>query len=651
MAGIALHKWEEDNKKILEQQLNLCTAVRGTLRNVVQQFFGEEGIYSLDEIDEYVKSEYQIYINKLDFTECQRKYYRGLLDQILVSYFKDKYRELSNEISRYVKEKPKRNKILLMLVESGIQRCSDINYEIRLAFKERLENQGCIKKREYIKEMDRIKLETIRMHNNQNLLRDKKMRFENKKIFLLYHPDYTIAKSFYYVRNKEELVYDFSLEAPLRMKKQIFAMLNYVLSEKHERHDRRERFLIPLKKLYLFCVKNNIEDVELLTLNQIKDFRKTLSLEENIGTKETTYIQIIYNITRYLFLSAENTNWNANIWYLQRFIFKDSRMNPAREIEKITFGQIDINENRQEMKKYMKYQIGVAQRRSLQTVRSEYYDLLEFLKYCDAKNIQVRDINVNGIESYIAYIEDNELQADSYNRKLISIARFLDYIGVNKCTQPIFFHFEYYLKTVYVQHHNRTVPEKTQREILGRLKHLPLHLRLMFLNLWCEGIRICEVCVIKAKMYTWDGQDAWINIYQNKMKKEKNIPIPKELYNLMTEYIERKGIGANDYVFQNKKGGAYDAGTFTIQMKKGLKKAGIDDYVFRAHDFRHTLGTMLNREYQSSIEVIREFLGHNSSDMTKQYIDFVPELLDKKNQEYFSKKENNLALYGKKEGN
>lgn len=83
-------------------------------------------------------------------------------------------------------------------------------------------------------------------------------------------------------------------------------------------------------------------------------------------------------------------------------------------------------------------------------------------------------------------------------------------------------------------------------------------------------------------------------------------------------------------------------------MKKELRKAGLEDYKFKAHDFRHSIGTTLNRDYQSSIEVIREFLGHNSSDMTKQYIDFVPELLDRKNKEYFSKKENQLGVYAKR---
>ena len=131
----------------------------------------------------------------------------------------------------------------------------------------------------------------------------------------------------------------------------------------------------------------------------------------------------------------------------------------------------------------------------------------------------------------------------------------------------------------------------------------------------------------------------------NKMKTEKCIPVPTELYMIMQKYIDTKGFKADEYVFQNKKGGAYDAGTFSKQMKSELKKAGLTDYEFRAHDFRHTVATKLSKEHGVSIEVIREFLGHFTSDMTKQYIDFVPEMLDKANDEYFSKEENKLTTH------
>lgn len=645
MAAIVL-QISQPNIDILHEQFASCKSITGKLRTIVENFLYSKGIYTLDDVDATVKNAYRQYIKGLvGINDQQRKYYQSALDQILLAYLITKNQKLASDVETIIRGRAVRNKVLLYLMEHGIQDCKQIDYDVRSDYKESLKGSGCRKLHEYIKAMDVLKLEAIRKENISNPLKPKALKYSGEKLFLLYHPDYEVAKTFYYIRDKEELLFDFSLEGSEIVKRQIFKMLTYVLEEKKDWHDRRERFLIPLKRLYIFCNENAVEDIELLTAEQIEAFR--LSMEGKVGTKTDTYMQIIYNITKYLFITAKNTNWDANIWYLERFSFNDGRVNPAREIERITFNQIS-DDNRALLKDYMKYQIGIAQRTSLQTIRCQYYDIVIFLKYCDAEKWSLTEVDAERMEKYISSVDAEDIQAESYNHRIISVARLFDYMKSKKLVQREPLQFDYYLKTVHVKHNDRTVSIENQKQVLKKLKHLPLYLRLMFLNLWCEGIRVCELCVIKAGMYRWDGQDAWLKLYQNKMKKEKCIPIPVELYKIMKKYIEDTGIKADGYVFQNKKGGAYDAGTFTKQMKRELKKAGLIEYDFKAHDFRHTIGTSLNKDYNVSIEAIREFLGHNSSDMTKQYIDFVPEMLDSANENYFSKEENKLATYIKK---
>lgn len=645
MAAIVL-QISQPNIDILHEQFASCKSITGKLRTIVENFLYSKGIYTLDDVDATVKNAYRQYIKGLvGINDQQRKYYQSALDQILLAYLITKNQKLASDVETIIRGRAVRNKVLLYLMEHGIQDCKQIDYDVRSDYKESLKGSGCRKLHEYIKAMDVLKLEAIRKENISNPLKPKALKYSGEKLFLLYHPDYEVAKTFYYIRDKEELLFDFSLEGSEIVKRQIFKMLTYVLEEKKDWHDRRERFLIPLKRLYIFCNENAVEDIELLTAEQIGAFR--LSMEGKVGTKTDTYMQIIYNITKYLFITAKNTNWDANIWYLERFSFNDGRVNPAREIERITFNQIS-DDNRTLLKDYMKYQIGIAQRTSLQTIRCQYYDIVIFLKYCDAEKWSLTEVDAERMEKYIASVDAEDIQAESYNHRIISVARLFDYMKSKKLVEREPLQFDYYLKTVHVKHNDRTVSIENQKQVLKKLKHLPLYLRLMFLNLWCEGIRVCELCVIKAGMYRWDGQDAWLKLYQNKMKKEKCIPIPVELYKIMKKYIEDTGIKADEYVFQNKKGGAYDAGTFTKQMKRELKKAGLMEYDFKAHDFRHTIGTSLNKDYNVSIEAIREFLGHNSSDMTKQYIDFVPEMLDLANENYFSKEENKLATYIKK---
>lgn len=645
MAAIVL-QISQPNIDILHKQFASCKSITGKLRTIVENFLYSKGIYTLDDVDATVKNAYRQYIKGLvGINDQQRKYYQSALDQILLAYLITKNQKLASDVETIIRGRAVRNKVLLYLMEHGIQDCKQIDYDVRSDYKESLKGSGCRKLHEYIKAMDVLKLEAIRKENISNPLKPKALKYSGEKLFLLYHPDYEVAKTFYYIRDKEELLFDFSLKGSEIVKRQIFKMLTYVLEEKKDWHDRRERFLIPLKRLYIFCNENAVEDIELLTAEQIEAFR--LSMEGKVGTKTDTYMQIIYNITKYLFITAKNTNWYANIWYLERFSFNDGRVNPAREIERITFNQIS-DDNRALLKDYMKYQIGIAQRTSLQTIRCQYYDIVIFLKYCDAEKWSLTEVDAERMEKYISSVDAEDIQAESYNHRIISVARLFDYMKSKKLVEREPLQFDYYLKTVRVKHNDRTVSIENQKQVLKKLKHLPLYLRLMFLNLWCEGIRVCELCVIKAGMYRWDGQDAWLKLYQNKMKKEKCIPIPVELYKIMKKYIEDTGIKADEYVFQNKKGGAYDAGTFTKQMKRELKKAGLIEYDFKAHDFRHTIGTSLNKDYNVSIEAIREFLGHNSSDMTKQYIDFVPEMLDSANENYFSKEENKLATYIKK---
>lgn len=645
MAAIVL-QISQPNIDILHEQFASCKSITGKLRTIVENFLYSKGIYTLDDVDATVKNAYRQYIKGLvGINDQQRKYYQSALDQILLAYLITKNQKLASDVETIIRGRAVRNKVLLYLMEHGIQDCKQIDYDVRSDYKESLKGSGCRKLHEYVKAMDVLKLEAIRKENISNPLKPKALKYSGEKLFLLYHPDYEVAKTFYYIRDKEELLFDFSLEGSEIVKRQIFKMLTYVLEEKKDWHDRRERFLIPLKRLYIFCNENVVEDIELLTAEQIEAFR--LSMEGKVGTKTDTYMQIIYNITKYLFITAKNTNWDANIWYLERFSFNNGRVNPAREIERITFNQIS-DDNRALLKDYMKYQIGIAQRTSLQTIRCQYYDIVIFLKYCDAEKWSLTEVDAERMEKYISSVDAEDIQAESYNHRIISVARLFDYMKSKKLVQREPLQFDYYLKTVHVKHNDRTVSIENQKQVLKKLKHLPLYLRLMFLNLWCEGIRVCELCVIKAGMYRWDGQDAWLKLYQNKMKKEKCIPIPVELYKIMKKYIEDTGIKADEYVFQNKKGGAYDAGTFTKQMKRELKKAGLIEYDFKAHDFRHTIGTSLNKDYNVSIEAIREFLGHNSSDMTKQYIDFVPEMLDSANENYFSKEENKLATYIKK---
>lgn len=149
------------------------------------------------------------------------------------------------------------------------------------------------------------------------------------------------------------------------------------------------------------------------------------------------------------------------------------------------------------------------------------------------------------------------------------------------------------------------------------------------------------------------GEDAWLKVYQIKMKADKMIPIPLVMYRIMRKYIEREHIRPKDYIFKGKDGGAYRGTTFRQEFQQYCDKNGIADgsYIFKTHDYRHTLATQFYDE-DVSIQTIRDYLGHFSEEMTKQYVDFMPKRIEKASDTYFKKQENDLAstIKAKKRG-
>ncbi|CUQ69716.1 tyrosine-type recombinase/integrase [[Ruminococcus] torques] len=124
----------------------------------------------------------------------------------------------------------------------------------------------------------------------------------------------------------------------------------------------------------------------------------------------------------------------------------------------------------------------------------------------------------------------------------------------------------------------------------------------------------------------------------SKMRREKVIPVPSLLVGLVNDYEKKYGIKNGEYLFKNKKGGAFNGQTFSNQMIRECKARGIacGDYIFRAHDYRHNLATSMYGN-GVSIQGVRDYLGHSSENMTKQYIDFMPERIVSAEDKYFSK--------------
>ena len=193
MAAIVL-QISQPNIDILHEQFASCKSITGKLRTIVENFLYSKGIYTLDGVDATVKNAYRQYIKEMvGINDQQRKYYQSALDQILLAYLITKNQKLASDVETIIRGHAVRNKVLLYLMEHGIQDCKEIDYDVRSDYKESLKGSGCRKLHEYVKAMDVLKLEAIRKENISNPLKPKALKYSGEKLFLLYHPDYEVA--------------------------------------------------------------------------------------------------------------------------------------------------------------------------------------------------------------------------------------------------------------------------------------------------------------------------------------------------------------------------------------------------------------------------------------------------------------------------
>lgn len=534
-----------------------------------------------------------------------------------------------------------RNKLKKFLIAAGIGSIEEMDYPLRQEYEMFLtEEISKYNRRTYLNAYDKIRRHFIREQMQTLAGRQKyQWQYKNQILYLPYHPDREVAETFADSRQREILVWDFTRHCSERLKKQIFVALDCVIETYTERNTQRNR-LLALQYLYDFCVRNGVGDIEKLEMKQIEKYQSSLRQKFKGKKIPPAYEHIIGIARKAVFLAAKEIHWQANIWYLERFHIAERRKDPSKSLESISFLEIVNRENRKYAQEYMKYELGITGQ-ALSTINGRYRFVRNFLVSIDKDVCQCTH---EDIENYIKKLQENELAAKSFNERLSGIRHFFKFLEVKGHIKNVPFRAEYHWKKELPVHHDRSVEYEVYMEIMQKLHLFPEHLRCMFLHLWCIGLRASEVCTLKGNAYYRQGEDAWIQVYQVKMKTYKRIPIPEGLYRIMQVYLKKNQISADEYIFKDSRNGACKYQTFRHQMIKRCKENGIagGNYIFQSHDYRHTVASMFY-DNEVSIQSIRDYLGHAYEEMTQQYIDYMPRKLAEANEEYFNNPEHDLA--------
>ena len=541
------------------------------------------------------------------------------------------------------------DRLKAFLLEEGITGIAEMDYPLRASYEEYLQEE-VEETRPYLRAYDQVKIYSVR---NEMKTLDGRQRcgwkYENIILYLPYHSDSKIAKDFEAARNTEALVWDFGRRCSEKLKRQIYEVLNFLIEDNRDKNMTRRK-LLGLQAFYSYCVQEEIEDIESLTKEQADRFIKETGKDGKSNGRYAGCVSLINQCRKVIFLSHEEINWNAHVWYLDGIHLTPGRIDPSKSHEGISFLDINDPTDMSYAKEFMKYELGVTGQ-AMSTIYIRFRVIVGLLTYLEEQGENILTCTVKHTDQYIHILQDRQHDAKHFNQKLVDILHFFQFLKVREYIEKMPFKPDYYFEKVIQVHHDRSVEEKAWQEIIQCLPDFPEHLRCMFLHLWSIGLRASEVCTLKGNAYYIQNNETWLQIYQQKMKTYKRIPIPEMLYNIMQVYMKRHQIGSDDYIFQNTKGGACNYSTFRCQMIKECKKHQIQngEYIFKSHDYRHTIATMFY-DNDVSLQSIRDYLGHKYEEMTRQYIDYMPRKLAEANDKYFSKPGRSLAACLRKGG-
>ena len=173
--------------------------------------------------------------------------------------------------------------------------------------------------------------------------------------------------------------------------------------------------------------------------------------------------------------------------------------------------------------------------------------------------------------------------------------------------------------------YKKTAPsEYILSQIFNALKNADDFIKLSFLILYCTGMRISELQVIKRNCLDIRENATFIKYYQLKMRKEVSNVIPPALAKMIQDYISNNPI-QSEYLFCNRLGKRYQTNTFRQKLIAFFEKQNVKNedgtlYHFLPHSFRHLMAVRM-RQFKISFRYIQEQLHHNTPKMTLFYIE------------------------------
>lgn len=399
------------------------------------------------------------------------------------------------------------------------------------------------------------------------------------------------------------------------------------------------RILSPVRLLAEYCIESNVSRIEEIESEHYKEYIKErgkpvyLKGERN---KYSIYINILNQIWVYKDELRHPIFFERDFWDLTQLDIENNRKNLICEKNSMSFKEITNEKNKRLEKIYLKHLI-VETPFSISTIVARHYSLSKFMVHFDEGIENVKR------EELINFIKSGDREDKSKSNDLQSLKDFFFYLNETGVLDNRVLFKTDYIKSP-VKHLNRAADEYVISQIFNILDKIPEDLMLIYLILYCTGVRISEALTIQRDALFKSSQGFLLKTTSTKMKKEQYNAIPMELFLILDSYIKRTCCDSKSkYIF--KSDGSADKPlkyfAFSDRINEQFQNMGIklkngDDYRMDIHGYRHRLATEMH-EQRISPFIIQKTLHHESIEMTMAYIDLFEKDIKKSYQDFYDK--------------
>ena len=244
----------------------------------------------------------------------------------------------------------------------------------------------------------------------------------------------------------------------------------------------------------------------------------------------------------------------------------------------------------------------LEEERSAATIEKYGRDVLAFLSWLSDREEISKEVVVGYKQAIIG-----KYKTTSANSMLVSVNRFLDFIGKKDCQVKLF----KIQRNPFRKKDKELTKEEYNRLILAAKAKSSIRLFLMIQAICSTGIRVSEHRFITREAL----ERGRITIYNK--GKERVVFLPKKLKKCLLQYCRQNGIYSGP-VFVTKNGTPVNRCNVWAEMKALCKEAGVSPEKVFPHNLRHLFAVTYYR-MQKDIVHLADILGHSNIEYTRIY--------------------------------